>query len=221
MSRFSLRHALFISGLLLVSALLVLVTPALAGHAPETTPARPIAAPQVMPTAPVPPATVHFAVDPIRCRYDVGDVFTVTVQLANLTGFYGGQLKMDFDATNFQVLDTDPVRPFVQVMPGSLLPPGSFVAPLDSNQVNNTTGKILFGGVRLASGPTDGTGSLVLIPFQVTGTAGSMNLTVPPVVIDLANDQSQPLPVTSDAPTTIPLGPGRCVYLPHLSVAHD
>ncbi len=218
MSRFSLRHALTLAALLLVAAMLALVTPALAGHTPDPSDtARPISAPQGMPTAPVPPTTLSFRLDPAKDRYNVGDVFTVTVQLDNVTDFFGGQLKMNFDASNFQVVDTDPGRPYVQVMPGTLLPPGSFVAPLDSSQVNNTTGKILFGGVRLSSGQTSGSGSLVLIPFRVTGSCGNMTFADPPIVVDLSNDASQALPVTSGSATRVSVG--QCVFLPHLSVA--
>mgnify|MGYP000980429235 FL=1 len=76
----------------------------------------------------MPPATVYFTLAPVKTRYRVGDVVTATVQIDNATSFFGGQLRMSFDPASFQVLDSDPSRPYVQLLPGSLLPEGYTVS---------------------------------------------------------------------------------------------
>lgn len=217
MLRLPLPKALLAGALFLAVALLALVTPALAGRPSDPSSAgRAAAAPAAEPTASVPPATVHFTLDPVKTRYSLGDVVTATVQLDHVTTFFGGQLKMSFDPSRFQVLDSDPTRPYVQLLPGSLLPEGSFVAPLDNRQVNNTTGQIIFGGARLSAGETNGSGSLVLIPFKVTAPCGEMILAAPPADVQLSNAASQPLPTTPGAPADVNLGQCSLIFLPHL-----
>ncbi|MFN8473070.1 MAG: cohesin domain-containing protein [Anaerolineae bacterium] len=219
MLRFSLRQALLLSALLLVVAVLTVVTPALASRAPNPSETgRPVGVPQAEPTAAVPPATVYFTLDPLKDRYSVGDVVTATLQLDNLTDFFGGQLKMTFDPGSFQVIDSDPNRPYVQLMPGSLLPDGSLIAPLDNRQVDNKTGQIIFGAARPNQSQTSGSGSLVLIPFQVTATCGELILAAPPAKVDLSDLHAQALPTTPGAPADISLGRCSFVYLPHLAV---
>ena len=131
---------------------------------------------------------------------------------------------MSFDPHSFQVLDTDPVRPKIQVMPGNLLPrDASFIEPAPDGQADNTTGQIHFAGTRTVGGAANGSGSLVLIPFQVTRGCGEMTLSVPPVTLVLANTTGESLPIIPGPSGEVILTARQCsfVYLPHLSVAQD
>ncbi len=173
---------------------LLVLTLAVSRPSAAATPSLPDA-----PRRPAAPQVTLASLDitPLKEQYALGDVVTVTVRLANLTDFFGGELRWSFDPGAVQVLDADPNRPLVQLTPGDLLPPPSVIANPREGQANNQTGKILFGGARLNLGAYNGNGSLVSVTFKVIGICGDILLPLNPETLSLSTPSAEAIPFES------------------------
>lgn len=88
--------------------------------------------------------------------YEVGDQINVAVWIKNVTGLYGGDVRLSFDAARLEVVDANPSLPGVQILPesGFLLP--DFVI---RNQADNEAGTIWYAVTQVnPSKPVDGSG---------------------------------------------------------------
>lgn len=155
---------------------------------------------------------------PIKPVYDPGDLITVTVRIENLTDFYGGSLDWTFNANTFRVVDADPSRSGVQVTPGSIFVPGSFIAFPTGGQVDNVRGKISFAGTYINPMPAfNGDGTFVTITFQVKSTCGVSLLELTPDSLKMSDrDGPPPIAFQTTGPLVLNARYGYCVYLPHV-----
>ena len=155
---------------------------------------------------------------PIKPVYDPGDLITVTVRVENLTDFYGGSLEWQFDANTFRVIDSDPGRPGVQVTPGSIFVPGSFIAYPTGGQVDNIKGKISFAGTYINPMPAfNGDGSFVSITFQVKSRCGSSRLELTPETLKMSDrDGTPPIGFQATGPLVLSAQYPYCAYLPDI-----
>jgi hypothetical protein len=105
----------------------------------------------------------------------VGSNVNVDVTLANITGVYGIQTKINFDATKLQVV-------------GGVLTPGACPAPdfVQTNAANNTTGVIDYVATQLSPTAPCAGGVVASINFQCIAQ-GSTNITFASSVV---SDQS-------------------------------
>ena len=152
---------------------------------------------------------------PIKPVYDPGDLITVTVRVENATNVVGAELKWQFDASAFRVVDMDPVRPEVQLTPGSIFQPPAYAGP-NGWQADNTAGKIRFAAARLNPlPPFSGDGTVVVITFQAKNPCGSTLLEITPDTFTLANAANPTLPFTATGPLLLSAYP-YCAYLPDI-----
>lgn len=165
-------------------------------------------------------AVARVVVTPAQFHYPVGQVLTVTVQLDNVSDFYGGELKWDFNKDAFQVIDMDDQRPGVQVRRGSIFPPSAILVPINSGQADNETGEILVGGT-LISGtlPFSGSGSLFIINFIVTAWNADLPLVTTPETLSLSDGRGIFLPFETGPGYLIRASPNY-LLLPYLSKRH-
>ncbi|MCW5848650.1 MAG: hypothetical protein KIT87_00940 [Anaerolineae bacterium] len=155
---------------------------------------------------------------PIKPTYDPGDRITVTVRIENLADFYGGSLDWTFNANTLRVVDADPSRSGVQVTPGSIFVPGSFIAYPTGGQVDNVRGRISFAGTYInPMPPFNGIGDFVSITFEVKSTCGATLLELTPDTLKMS-DRDGPPPITfqTTGPLVLSARYGYCVYLPHV-----
>lgn len=172
---------------------------------------------------PTPEAVASIVYVPIKPAYDPGDVITVTVRIENLVDFYGGSLDWKFDPNAFRVLDADPVRSGVQVTPGTIFKPGSFIAYPVGGQVDNVKGKISFAGTFINPMPAySGDGSFVIITFEVKSTCGSSLLDLTPDTLKMSDrDGPPPISFQSTGPLFLSARYPYCAYVPHIMRGYD
>jgi hypothetical protein len=107
--------------------------------------------------------TAMVMVMPSDGSYVLGDMMTVEVWAKDVAELYGADIKLSFDPTRFSVLDDDPVRPGVQVTPGS-----AFLSPdlVLFRDADNSAGQIRYAVTQLnPSAPVSGSG--VLFSFRL------------------------------------------------------
>jgi len=107
---------------------------------------------------------------------DVGDVFTITINIYSVDDLYGYEFKLYYDTTLLDGIDVT-------------LPPGHFLTPSNPTKIivgwqevkddyNATHGRVWFAVTLLSpEPPKSGSGILAAITFKVTGI-GSCNLTL-------------------------------------------
>ncbi len=95
------------------------------------------------------------------------DTVTVDVVVESVSNLYGADVRIQFDASQWQVRDADPSRSGVQIEPGPLFDPNHrFIASPD-RQVDNSAGTIRYVvGLRNPAPPINGSGVLARITFE-------------------------------------------------------
>lgn len=137
----------------------------------------PAALPVKAPSATAGATTVRFDLPVMLVA--VGSVFTVRVQLDDVTGLVGDQVAIAYNPSVLQVQDSDPNNAGVQVALGSFLKP-DFVA---QNSVDADRGQVKFSALQLPpSQPVSGSGVLATITFQAK-TSGPSPLTFETVAL--------------------------------------
>lgn len=123
-----------------------------------------------------------------------GQTSTVEVQVHGVTGLYGLDIRLTFDPTIVQVVDSDPGRSGVQVRPGELLKPDFLIR----NTADNVQGTVWFAVTQLnpTSEVTGGGVAFAVIfqgvevgdasPLQITYSklAGRGGETIPSITTD-------------------------------------
>ena len=137
------RRPVLLLGMLVLVATLLLVVPAVAEPAPLAATTEQVAAVQIAPSS---------------TKANVGDVFTVTVQLSDVQRLYGFQYKLFFDPNILQVVDADAGQAGVQIKRSEAF--AGLTVGFESNTVYNATGLILHGislteSTEGASGPAE------------------------------------------------------------------
>ncbi len=99
-----------------------------------------------------------------------GSVFTVEVELDNVTGLVGAEVQISYDPTVLEVQDGDPNKAGLQVALGSFFKP-DFVA---QNLTDPEQGKIGFAAIQLSPNqPVSGSGILATITFRAKAGGSS------------------------------------------------
>lgn len=128
---------------------------------------------------------------PTTLTLTVGGVSDVAVEVVDVEGLYGFDVRLSFDPTVLEVVDADPNRPGVQVSLGRLLDPGISVR----DGADNTTGVIHYAMTQLnPSEAKSGTGNLVVIKLRGK-TVGVSDLAI--TSVDLARRDASAIPVSS------------------------
>jgi hypothetical protein len=115
-----------------------------------------------------------------------GSVFAVKVQLDNVSGLAGDEVRISYNPAILEVQDSDPSQTGVQVKLESFLKP-DFVA---QNLVESDEGRVSFAAVQLPPNrPVSGSGVLATIAFKAK-TGGSSPLTFDTVLLSGENGTS-------------------------------
>ncbi|MFQ5593861.1 MAG: cohesin domain-containing protein [Anaerolineae bacterium] len=148
-------------------------------------------------------------VNPDTRTVEQGGTISTTVQVLSAAGLYGAELHIEFNPAILQVVDADPDRPGVQVLPGALFTERDYFAA--ANQADNLTGTIDFAAALLnPEPPIDGGGDLITITWRGVA-AGSTTIHL--ARVDLSDQAGQLLParledgsitVLPSTPTTTP-----------------
>jgi len=144
------------------------------------------------------------ALIPSASSVPVGGTVTLDVQIQNVTGLFGVEVRLSFDPTRLQVQDALAYQTGVQIQPGTFPNPADgFVAV---NSADNASGTIIYAMTLLApASPVSGTGTLARIVFQgVSGGSASVIFTS----VSLLNNLTQPIAAsTQNATITVTGGP--------------
>ena len=134
------------------------------------------------------PATVR--VTPALVQLDAGGTVELGIEVVDVQGLYGFDFQLVFNPSVVEVVDADPARPGVQVLPGNFLETG-FVAV---NEVDNITGTLRFVMTQFnPSQPKSGTGTLIRL--QLRGLRGGASTPITPTFAELADRDGEALPV--------------------------
>jgi len=129
----------------------------------------------------------------VRCEPSVAigpatTTLSVDIFVEDVVGLYGADIRLTFDTTAAQVIDTDPGMPGVQIQPLA-----GFLSPdlVIRREADNTTGLIWYAVTQLnPSPPATGSGALARITFQPQSTAA---FTMPVINHQLAASGGLPL----------------------------
>jgi hypothetical protein len=170
------------------------------------------------------------SLDPSSANVDLDDTVDVAVVISGVTSLFGAHVELTFDATNLQVVDSDPSHDGIQITPGSF--PGPWLEPgiVTLNAVHNDEGRISYDFTLVdAAPPADGSGVLAYIRFQgiavgdgaiafetadlwgptlddpidCTNTGGMLT------VAQASTDTPQPTPTSASTATRVPTGTPR------------
>jgi hypothetical protein len=101
--------------------------------------------------------------NPLNSTIDVGDFITIDVVIQDVVNLFGIQTSISFDPGVVQVVDADPIKDGVQIIPGSCPRPDFIV----HNAVSNTLGTVEFAATSLnPTMPCSGNGVIASIQFQ-------------------------------------------------------
>jgi LysM repeat protein len=147
---------------------------------------------------------VTVALVPSAASVPVGSTVTLDIQIQNVTGLYGAEVRLSFDPTRLQVQDALAYQTGVQIQPGTFPNPADgFVAV---NSADNASGTIIYAMTLLApAAPVSGSGVFARVVFQgVAGGSASVIFTS----VSLLNNLTQPIPAaTQNATITVTGGP--------------
>ena len=137
----------------------------------------PAEAPNIAPSAtPASGTVVRF--DAPSTPVAVGSTFTVKVQLDQVKGLVGDDVRISYDPAVLEVQDADPAKSGIEVALGTFLKP-DFVA---QNLVTAEQGKINFVVAQLSPNqPVSGSGILATVTFKAKAAGSS------PLTFDLVN----------------------------------
>jgi hypothetical protein len=122
-----------------------------------------LAARAARPTAPDTGAMLRL----VPVSVDQSGAVTVELRVEGVRDVWAAEVHMRFDATNWQVVDVDPIRPGVQIEPGEFLstaPPYGFVVARDADNEAGTIEYVV--GLLRASQPASGSGTLARMIFE-------------------------------------------------------
>lgn len=113
--------------------------------------------------SPVLAADAVVRIDPAAASVALNQTVAVNVQIDNVTGLFGDEFEISYNAALLEVQDADPAKAGVQIALGSFLKP-DFVA---KNEVDTAAGKIRFSVTQVSpSVAVSGSGVLATITFK-------------------------------------------------------
>jgi hypothetical protein len=151
----------------------------------------------------------HLRVSPVDQEVQVGDVFTVTLELEDVSNLYGADAELRFETSILEVVDADPVRPGVQVTKGTFPDPAQGTVP--AWEADNVAGTARYAiGLESPAQPAEGSGTLCAITFRAKA-AGTSALTIHSA--SLSDQNADPIEVrTHDG--SVGVTSHNVVYLP-------
>ncbi len=130
---------------------------------------------------------------PDKANAPVGETITVSIIVENVKDLYGVELHLSYDADTWEVLDEDPQKEGLQILPGNF-PNPDFIA---LNEAEPQAGSISYAAVQLP--PTEavsGKGTVASLRFKVK--ANDKNpLSVKQAL--LANQDGTPIPINTES----------------------
>jgi len=128
--------------------------------------------------APFQPASAQsgsavFRTDPPVLQVGMGQIETIKIILGNAEGVYGIDYQATFDPSVVEVVDSNPVREGIQVIPGDFIKPDFLVI----NTVDNKAGTIHYVITQVnPTSPASGSGVVLLIQFRGIKLGGKTTL---------------------------------------------
>lgn len=113
--------------------------------------------------------------DPVQLEVSAGQTATLTVMLADAQSVYGIDVSASFDPQLVEVVDTDPAKDGVQMMPGTF-PQPDFVA---RNVADNQAGTLRYAITQVH--PTEavtGSGPIFSVQFRAKASGGQAPFTI-------------------------------------------
>jgi hypothetical protein len=154
-------------------------------------------------------AAAHLRVSPEEQQVQLGDVFTVTLELEDVAALFGADAELHFDPSVLEVVDADPVKPGVQVGWGSFPDPtqGDVVW---MDEADNEAGTLRYAiGLQSGMPAAEGSGTLCVITLRAKG-GGTSELTIHSAA--LSDENADPIEVTThDGSVSVP---PSVLYLP-------
>jgi len=136
-------------------------------------------------------ATAVVRPDPASVEVAAGETWVVAFLLENATDVYGIDVRASFDPAVLEIVDADPARPGVQMMPGDF-PQPDFIA---INAADNAAGSLRY-VVTQVNPRTPASGRGTLFSFSVRGkSSGESPLRVD--LVEMANRSGELLPVSA------------------------
>jgi len=171
-------------------------------------------------------------IDPASTQVAIDGTVDVDIVIADVTDLYAASVHLTFDPALLEVVDADPGRADVQIIPGSFPGPSEGPSDVTANSADNVAGTIDYDVTLLNdASPVTGSGTMATIRFRgkATGTSAvtfqgaalwgqsegiittSANGEV--VVADAATDTPEPtstaVPTTASTATRTPTGTPR------------
>jgi hypothetical protein len=159
-----------------------------------------------------------FRTDPPTLQIGQGQVETIKIILENAQGIYGIDYQATFDPDVVEIVDADPDREGVQMIPGDFIKPDFVVL----NTADNKAGTLQYVAAQVnPTPPATGTGVVLLIQFRGKALGGKSDLTITSVQIadqrgnKMPNiDKSGKLIVVLPKPPTPTVIPTNTPFLP-------
>lgn len=153
------------------------------------------------------------SIQPAAQTIQVGETTTVDVQIQNVDNLFGIDLRLTFDPSIVNVVDSNPLVPGEQVEPGAFLDISEGKGFVVDNSADNTTGEIAYIATLLSpASPVSGSGTLIRITFE--GVAeGTSPVTLESVLLSDAKAEQIPA-TTEDGSITVEEGGGDVTVTP-------
>lgn len=134
------------------------------------------------------------SIQPATQTIGLGETTTVDVQVQNVSNLFGVDLRLSFDPSIVQVVDSNPLVPDNQVEPGAFLDISGGKGFVVENSADNTAGTIAYAATLLSPAePVSGSGPLIRITFQ--GVApGTSAVTLESAL--LSDSEAEQIPAT-------------------------
>ncbi len=136
-------------------------------HTHTVTGPTPTPTPTSGPTlTPGPSPTPYFCLDPQLLELRQGDTGEMVIRTSSVEGLGGVTVYLNWDAGLIEVVDADPLKDGVQVLPGDLFLGYDTEQPPDGNRADKTAGQLLY-ILSLSTGPgVDGQWSVATVRFH-------------------------------------------------------
>jgi len=121
-------------------------------------------------TAPIMPGVhaaeaAHLRVSPEQAQGRVGDLLTVTLEVADVSNLYGADVQLTFDPAALEVVDVDPSREGVQITRGTF--PDPAYGEVAKDEADNVAGTVRYAiTLKSPAPPASGSGRLCAISFR-------------------------------------------------------
>lgn len=152
-------------------------------------------------------ATLTLAAD--KPTLNKGEQAKVEVKVNNVKDLFGADVRLQFDPSRLEVVDSNPGVPGTQIEVGKFLDPSSGKGFVAQNSADNGAGRISYAVTLLSPAqPAQGSGTLAIITFNAK-ESGPVNVGFQSTI--LTTPQNETIPVTS---TGLGQAPGPIAVVP-------